>query len=123
MTLAVYSGFFGLRSDDLDRLDGGFCFRSCRSPTVDTEVFIQIPARQDEQKTFTGGRSHLTAWAKQERRPKRVELSLPMVCRRAASVGSLSPEYAQGSLRWRSHGQFYEDSDLSVKGYGSLRER
>jgi hypothetical protein len=71
---------------------------------VDTAVFIQIPTRQDEQETFPRGRGHLTAWAKEKRRPERVELSLPLVGRRTVSVDSLTPEYARRSSRWRSHG-------------------
>jgi len=71
---------------------------------VGTEVLIQIPTRKDEQETFPRGRGHLTAWAKEERRPERVELSLPLVGKRTVSVDSLTPEYARRSSRWRSHG-------------------
>lgn len=64
---------------------------------MDTEIFIQIPTRQDEQETFPRRGGHLTTWAKQERRPERVELSLPLVGRRTVSVDSWPPDYARMS--------------------------
>jgi len=96
----VKPGLGGLGSDDLDRLDWIFCFRSCGGPTVDTEVFIQVPARQDEQEAFARGRRYLTAWAEQKRSPERVELPLSLVRRRSVSVHSLTPEYSRRSSLW-----------------------
>lgn len=93
----------GLRSDDLDRLDGIFCFGTCGGPTVDTQVFVKIPAGQHEKEAFACGRRHLTAGAEQERSPERVELSLPLVGGRAVSISidSLAPKYARRSSLWR----------------------